>query len=138
MKGNMEKIIVTVEMSINNYAAFIELLPGCVATGKTFEELQTNMKNAIELHLETSNEYGDKIPEPFQADYELIYKFDAKSLLHHYRGIFTNSALERLTGINQRQLQRYAAGESKPRPEQTARITKALHSIGKELLVVEM
>jgi predicted RNase H-like HicB family nuclease len=134
----MEKILVTVEMSKINYAAYLELLPGCVATGGTFEELQMNLKNAVEMHLETSIEYGDKIPEPFHDDYELIYKFDAKSLLQHYRGIFTNSALERLTGINQRQLQRYAAGESKPRPEQTDRITKALHSIGKELLVVEI
>lgn len=134
----MEKITVTVEMGSSNYAAFLELLPGCVATGTTFEELQINMKEAVELHLETSREFGDALPEPFQSEYELVYKFDARSLLQHYRGIFTNSALERLTGINQRQLQRYATGESKPRPEQTARITKALHSIGKELLVVEL
>ena len=134
----MEKITVTVEMSSKNYAAYLELLPGCIATGSTFEELQKNLSDAIEWHLETSRDFGDKVPASFNADFELIYKFDAKSLLQHYRGIFTNSALERLTGINQRQLQRYATGESKPRPDQTARITKALHSIGKELLVVEM
>lgn len=134
----MEKITVTVEMGSTNYAAYLELLPGCVATGSTFEELQLNMKEAVDLHLETSREFGDDLPEPFLTDYELIFKFDARSLLQHYRGIFTNSALERLTGINQRQLQRYASGESKPRPDQTARITKALHSIGKELLVVEL
>jgi len=31
-------------------------------------------------------------------------------VLNYYKGIFTLSALERLTGINQKQLQHYASG----------------------------
>jgi predicted RNase H-like HicB family nuclease len=134
----MKKVLVTVELSENNYSAYIEILPGCVSTGKTFEELKNNMQEAVEFHLETSREFDDEISAVFDADFELIYKFDPTSLLQHYRGIFTNSALERLTGINQRQLQRYASGESKPRAAQIAKISNALHSIGRELLVVEL
>ncbi len=134
----MEKVIVTVELSENNYSSYVEMLPGCVSTGKTFEELKNNMQEAVEFHLETSREFGDEIAAVFDADFELVYKFDTTSLLQHYRGIFTNSALERITGINQRQLQRYASGESKPRAAQIAKISNALHSIGRELLVVEL
>jgi len=134
----MKKVLVTVELSENNYSAYIEILPGCVSTGKTFEELKNNMQEAVEFHVETSREFDDEISAVFDADFELIYKFDPTSLLQHYRGIFTNSALERLTGINQRQLQRYASGESKPRAAQIAKISNALHSIGRELLVVEL
>ena len=134
----MKKVLVTVELSENNYSAYIEILPGCVSTGKTFEELKNNMQEAVEFHLETSREFDDEISAVFDANFELIYKFDPTSLLQHYRGIFTNSALERLTGINQRQLQRYASGESKPRAAQIAKISNALHSIGRELLVVEL
>jgi len=134
----MNKVLVTVELSENNYSAYIEMLPGCVSTGKTFEELKNKMQEAVEFHLETSSEFNDEISAIFDADFELIYKFDPTSLLQHYRGIFTNSALERLTGINQRQLQRYASGESKPRAAQIAKISNALHSIGRELLVVEL
>jgi len=134
----MKKVLVTVELSENNYSAYIEILPGCVSTGKTFEELKNNMQEAVEFHLETSREFDDEISAVFDADFELIYKFDPTSLLQHYRGIFTNSALERLTGINQRQLQRYASGESKPRAAQIAKISNALHSIGRELLIVEL
>ena len=31
--------------------------------------------------------------------YKVVYKFDAESILNYYRGIFTNAALERITGI---------------------------------------
>ncbi|MDR0546183.1 MAG: hypothetical protein LBG77_01130 [Dysgonamonadaceae bacterium] len=75
---------------------------------------------------------------PFGKEYELAYRFDPESLLQHYTGIFTNAALERLTGINQRQLQRYSSGVSRPRTEQSRRINHALHRLGNELLAVEL
>ena len=135
----MGKVIVTVELTENNYASYIDVLPGCVATGKTFAELKKNMQEAVEFHLEGSREDGDTLDPAFDNDnFELVYKFDPQSLLKHYEGIFTHSAMEKLTGINQRQLQRYASGVSKPRPEQTDKITKALHGLGEELLVVEL
>ena len=132
----MEKIFVTVELTENNYSAYLENLPGCVSTGKTFEELKNNISEAVAFHIEGMMEDGDKIP--FDTQYELVYRFDPESLLHHYNGIFTNASLQRLTGINQRQLQRYATGVSKPRYEQATKITTALHHLGKELLAVEL
>lgn len=134
----MEKVDVIVELTENNYAAYIDILPGCVSTGKTFIQLQKNMREALDFHLETSREFGDEIPAIFDSAYELVFKFDPESLLLHYKGIFTNSAFERLTGINQRQLQRYAVGKSKPLPAQSRKITKALHDLGRELLMVEL
>jgi predicted RNase H-like HicB family nuclease len=134
----MEKIIVTVELADNNYAAYIEKLPGCVSTGATFDELKENLNEAIEFHLDGMREDGDEIPAEFSDKYELAFHFDVESLLNHYKGIFTNSALERITGINQRQLQHYASGISKPRCEQAKKIQEALHNLGKELLVVEL
>ncbi len=134
----MKKIIVTVELADNNYSAYIEKLPGCVSTGNIFDELKDNIKEAVELHLDGMREDGDNIPVEFAGKYELVYLFDTQSLLQHYNGIFTNAALERLTGINQRQLQHYVSGISKPRIEQAKRIQNALHNLGKELLVVEL
>jgi len=132
----MEKVIVTVEMTDNNYAAYLDKLPGCVSTGKTFEELKRNIAEAVEFHIEGMLE--DKEELPFKQDYELVYKFDPESLLRHYNGIFTNASLERLTGINQRQLQRYSHGISRPRDVQAVKIKSALHRLGKELLAVEL
>ncbi|MDR1381428.1 MAG: type II toxin-antitoxin system HicB family antitoxin [Tannerella sp.] len=135
----MEKILVNVGMTENNYSAHVIMGDGiAVATGKTFEELKRQMEEAVAFHLEGMNEDGDEIPAEFQSGYTLVYRFNPENLLQHYNGIFTNAALERLTGINQRQLQRYASGASKPRREQSQKIESALHHLGKELLAVEL
>jgi len=136
---NMQRIFVTVGLTEQNYSAHVLIGDGiAVATGKTFEKLKEQMKEAVEFHLEGMKEDGDDIPLEFQQEYELVYRFDTESLLRHYNGIFTNAALERLTGINQKQLQHYASGTSKPRREQAKKIENALHNLGKELLVVEL
>ncbi len=134
----MEEIIVTVELAESNYSAYLEELPGCIATGSTFEELKINIADAIAFHLEGMKEDGEELPLVFQSNYKLLFHFDAESLLSHYSGIFTNAALERMTGINQRQIQRYASGISKPRREQAQKIVTALHHLGSELLAVEV
>ena len=69
----MGKVFVTVEVTANNYSAYIDCLPGCVSTGKTFEELKRNMNEAVEFHLETSREFGDEISVLFLGDYELVF-----------------------------------------------------------------
>ena len=134
----MKNVIVTVEMTENNYSAYIEALPGCVTTGKSMDEIKANVQEAIEGHIEVSREFGDKIPTEFEGEYRLSFRFDTECLLTHYKGIFTNSALERLTGINQRQLQRYATGKTRPMRPQQVKIQKALHRLGEELLEVEL
>jgi hypothetical protein len=58
--------------------------------------------------------------------------------LDYYKGIFTNAALERITGINQKQIQHYASGLKKPRPAQVKKIESALHNLGAELMSVEL
>lgn len=47
----------------NNYSAFVPDLPGCVATGATFDEVRQNIREAILLHVEAMREDGDPLPE---------------------------------------------------------------------------
>ena len=46
------KSMVVVEKAKKNYAADVPDLPGCIATGSTVEEVQTNIRSAVALHLE--------------------------------------------------------------------------------------
>ena len=133
-----KKVIVEISFSGNNFCAYIPILTGCVATGDTPEEIKKNIKDAVDFHLEASLEDGDPIPKVFNGNYELTYKFDAQSLLKYYKGTFTNSALERLTGINQHQLSHYLNGVKKPRIAQIKKIETALHRLGQELIGVEL
>lgn len=130
------EIIVRVGRTANNFAASVEGLDGFVCAADTFEELKKEVAQGIEFHLEGLREDGDKIPEMFQSEYSLVYKWDVESLLEYYKGIFTKSALERITGINQTQLGHYAAGRSKPRKPQVQKIEKALHKLGEELCTI--
>ena len=131
-----QEIIVRIGKTENNYAACVEGLDGFVCTADTFEELKKEVSEGIEFHINGLREDNDPVPEVFESDYVLVYKWDVESLLEYYRGIFTKSALERITGINQTQLGHYAAGRSKPRIPQVKKIEKALHQLGEELISI--
>ena len=66
-------------------------------------------------------------------EYLIDYHFDVVSLLNYFKGILTNAAFERLTGINQLQMSHYANGLKKPRKAQRQKIEKALHQLGEDL-----
>ncbi len=58
-----------IEKGENNYSAYFPDLPGCIATGKTLEEVKRGMREALELHLQGLREDGLPIPEPSLVDY---------------------------------------------------------------------
>jgi predicted RNase H-like HicB family nuclease len=55
---------IVIEKAENNYAAYVPDLLGCVATGKTIEETEQQIREAIEIHLRAFREDGLPIPEP--------------------------------------------------------------------------
>lgn len=48
----MHRFLVVIEKANENYSAYSPDLPGCVATGKTREETERNMYDAIEIHID--------------------------------------------------------------------------------------
>ena len=60
----MHKYLVILEKAKNNYSAYSPDLPGCVATGKTRQEVEKNIKEAISFHIKGLKEDGLPIPEP--------------------------------------------------------------------------
>jgi len=58
----MYRFLIVIEKEKNNYSAYCPDLPGCVATGKTREETERNMHEALEMHVHGMIE--DKLPIP--------------------------------------------------------------------------
>ena len=58
------KYAVVIEKSKNGYGAYVPDLPGCVAMGDTPAEVETLIREAIELHIEGLIEDGLKVPKP--------------------------------------------------------------------------
>ena len=58
---------IVIENAGPNYSAYAPDLPGCAATGATVEEVQREIREAIEFHLEGLREDGLPIPPPSSA-----------------------------------------------------------------------
>ena len=58
------KYAVVIEQAGSNYSAYVPDLPGCVATGKTVEEVEKETREAIEFHIEGMREDGLDVPQP--------------------------------------------------------------------------
>ena len=119
MKHQLTGII---ECTDNNYCAYLKEVDGVAATGTTITEIKERLTDALEDLIGACETTGYEIPEVLKNGYTVEFMMDVKSLLSVYYGIFTKSALERLTGINQKQLWHYANGLSKPRKAQREKI----------------
>lgn len=61
---------IVIEKAPSNYSAYVPDLPGCVATGKTIEEVKQEITEAISFHLEGLQMEGLPIPLPLSiTDY---------------------------------------------------------------------
>lgn len=55
---------IVIEKSESNYSAYVPDLPGCVATGASIRQVETEIREAIEFHIEGLREDGNVIPLP--------------------------------------------------------------------------
>ena len=58
-----------IEKDENGYFTFVPELKGCVSEGETFEEVKSNIKEAIELYLESMSE--DELKQLENKDYSI-------------------------------------------------------------------
>ena len=58
------KYLIVIEPTTTGYSAYSPDVPGCVSTGATRAEIERNMHEAIEFHLEGLRQEGYEIPQP--------------------------------------------------------------------------
>ena len=59
----MQRYLIVLEPTATGFSAYSPDLAGCVATGGTRAEVEENMRQAIELHLEGLREDGEAVPQ---------------------------------------------------------------------------
>jgi len=69
----MEKVIVEIYAAGHNYCAHAPILPGCISTASSLEDIKNNIKLTIELHVESALRKNDPVPEVFKEEYELDF-----------------------------------------------------------------
>ena len=63
----MHRFLVVIEKADGNYSAYSPDLPGCVATGRTREQVARNMHEAIEMHIRGLLEDGLPVPRSYSS-----------------------------------------------------------------------
>ena len=133
----MKTVEVIVEHAGNNLSAYIEGAP-VITVGNDVKEIEKNLKEAVELYLESCKEMNIAPVEILQGEFTLKFKIDAATFINYYSSIFTKAALSRITGINERQLWHYAAGVHKPRKQQLEKIQKGINALTEELAAINL
>jgi predicted RNase H-like HicB family nuclease len=55
---------IVIENAGANFSAYVPDLPGCVAVGESLAEVERQIREAIEFHLDGMREDGSPIPPP--------------------------------------------------------------------------
>ena len=98
---------------------------GLNGTGRTVEEAKQDMLGAYTEIKEIMVGKGESYEE---LCFEYVY----------YASILTLAGLERISGINQRQLSHYINGTSKPGKATVERFRKSIHSFAEELRAADI
>lgn len=129
-------ISIFVGASKDLFGAYSENCPGIYAEGESLEECKKEVYNAIELIKAELPE--EQWPEPLKAEFSIEWHYDVQSILMHFSSIVSLSGLQRMTGINQKQLWAYMHGLRKPRPDNVMRIQNAFRKLGADLVNVQL
>lgn len=60
----MEYTVIIEKAADGFYSAYVPDLPGCVACGDSVDEVKTEIREALNLHLESMRQHGEAIPPP--------------------------------------------------------------------------
>ena len=60
----MKRYLIVIEPTQTGFSAYSPDLPGCVSTGRSREEVEQNMREAIAFHLDGLREEREPVPEP--------------------------------------------------------------------------
>jgi len=60
----MSRYLIIIEPTSTGFSAYSPDLPGCVSSGASRSEVEQNMREAIEFHLDGLREEGLAVPPP--------------------------------------------------------------------------
>ncbi len=59
------KYVYVIEMTNDgSFSAYVPDLPGCTTSGETVDEVKRNIKDAVDLYIESLREHNEPVPTP--------------------------------------------------------------------------
>ena len=131
----MKKVTAIIERGNDGkYSIYIEDTSypyGIIGTGTTVKEAMVDFK---EVYLEMK-EYVEGLGEVF-SEAVIEFKYDVPSFLQEYAYAFTLAGLQRITGVNQKQLGHYISGYRRPSAKTIRKIEAGIHEFSNQLRTV--
>ena len=127
----MKTVKVFIEKGVDEYSCYMDdtsLNYSVIGTGDTAEEAVEDFKLAyqeMKAHFESEGEAFE------EANFEFYH--DIPSFLQEYAYAFTLAGLERITGVNQKQLGHYISGYRKPSEKTARKIEEGIHRFSDQL-----
>jgi len=132
----METVKVIVECGKDGrYSAFMDCYDydfGLSGFGNTAKEAINDFYACVEEEKEMCEKEGKIMPS-----LKFDIQYDVTSFLDYYSGILSKSGLEKVTGINQKQLWHYSSRKRNPKPETARKIQESLHRFADDLRQVQ-
>ncbi len=69
----MKKYLIVIEKTKTGFSAYSPDIPGCAATGRTKKEVEKNIYDAIQFHIEGLKEEGERLPENTSESEMLVF-----------------------------------------------------------------
>ena len=128
----MKNVKVTIERGRDGrYSAYIAddgCEFGCIGEGTSAKETEEDFLAGIEDIKSLYEKEGRSFPE-----YSFTFRYDIASFLNYYAYALSLAGLERITGVNQRQLSHYATGLRRPSRATVLRIEKGVKAFAEDL-----
>lgn len=116
------------------YSVYIEQKKypyGIIGTGASVKEAKEDFEAGYKEMKQYVESLGDRFEEA-----ELSFKYDIPSFLQDYAFAFSLAGLERITGVNQKQLGHYISGYRKPSGKTVRKIEEGIHAFSSQLAAV--
>lgn len=133
----MSNVVINIDWIDRNFgAAPADERIACVATGRTLDEVERNITEALHFHIEGMLSDGEAVPDEYLGKWTPEFHLTTRAQLRYADKFITRKALARETGINEQQLSHYANGWKTARPETQRRILTGIQSICRQLSLI--
>jgi antitoxin HicB len=68
----MRQVVLIPDTEVGGFTVIVPSLPGCISEGDTEAEALANIKEAIDLHIESMIAHGEDVPEDFGAPLQIV------------------------------------------------------------------
>ena len=125
-----------IEKSKDFFDAYSENCDGIYAAGDSIEAVKADTLEAIRLIKKNLPE--EQWPQQIKGEFEIEWKLDVQSFLEYYHGFMSLAGMEKMTGINQKQLSNYLNRRATPRRRQKNRMIDGIHRFASELMSITL